>query len=117
MPGPIPNQVLMGPGQDLHTVCGVTVTSDRPVVVTVGANKIGQHLGVTGIRLRSGDVVAVPVARHRQRVDRVHDVAGSDQRLDPHTPLGLDPHDHLARVVRVIGDHGVQCRYAFETLG
>ena len=46
------------------------VAGDRAVVVPVGADQIGQQLGVGGIGLGARDVVAVAVAGHRQRVDR-----------------------------------------------
>ena len=62
----------------------------------VGAHQIGQHLGVAGIGLRARDVVAVAIAGHRQRVDRVHLIAGRDQRLDPQAAIGLDPDHDLA---------------------
>jgi hypothetical protein len=52
-----------------------------------------------------------PIAGHLQRIDRVHLVAGREQRLHPRTPLGLDP-DHdlngLIVVADVLTDHRVQ---------
>ena len=73
----------MSAGEDLDRFGGGTVAGDQAVVVAVGAHQVGQQLGVAGIGFRPGDVVAVAVAGHRERVDRIHLVAGRDQRLNP----------------------------------
>jgi len=48
--------------------------------------------------------VAVAITRDRERIDRVHLIAASDQRLHPEAAIGLDPDDHLVRFFRVISD-------------
>jgi hypothetical protein len=70
-------------GEDLDRLHIRTVAGDRPVVVPVGAHQVREQLGVTGVGLRTGDVVAVAVARDRERVDRVDLIAGGGQRLHP----------------------------------
>ena len=62
--------------------------------------------------------MALPVAGHRHRIDRVYTVAGRDQRLHPRTPVGLDTDPHppggLARFEigplrrHVLGDQRMQ---------
>ena len=51
-----------------------------------------------------------PVAGHRHRVDRVHLIAGRQQRLHPRPAVGLDPdHDRVRLVVaEMVGDQRVQ---------
>jgi hypothetical protein len=51
------------PGENLHLIDEGGITSDRPMVVPVGAHEIGEHLGISGIGLRTGDGVAVSIAR------------------------------------------------------
>jgi hypothetical protein len=38
----------MGPGQHLDRFGELAVTGDRPVVLAVGADQIGQHLRIPG---------------------------------------------------------------------
>lgn len=106
----------MRPGQDLDGLGQVTVTRDTTVVVAVGPDELGQHLGVTRIGLRPRQGVAVPIARRSPRVDRVHLVAGLDQRLDPQPAVGLDADHHAAGIVAVDPDQLVQRGHAFDAL-
>ena len=85
----------------LTASASAAVSGDRPVVVAVGADQVGQHLGVAGVGLGPGDVVAVAVAGHRQRVDGVHLIARRGQRVHPQAPVGLDADHHLAGFVGV----------------
>ena len=39
----------------------------------------------------------VPITRSLKRVDRIHRIAGRDQRLHPRTPIGLNPDQYLRR--------------------
>ena len=73
----------MTAGEDLDRARVVAVPGDRPMVVAVGADQIRQHLGVTGVGLRSRDVMTIAIARNRERVDRVQLIARRDQRLHP----------------------------------
>ena len=84
--------------------------------MAVGADQISKHLRVTRIRLGARDVVAIPIPRRCQRVDRVHLIAGSDERRDPQTTICLDPHDHLGRIANVVGDELVEYPDPVETL-
>ena len=100
-PGPVPDEVLVGPGEDRHALRPVAVTGDRTVVVAIGADQFGEHLRVSRIGLRARQGVTVPIARRRSRVDGVHRVAGLHQRLDPQAPVGLDSYAHLAGIIRM----------------
>jgi hypothetical protein len=93
------------------------VASDPAVVVAVGADELGEHLGVTRIGLRPREGVAVPVARRGPRVDRVHLIAGLDQRLDPQAPIGLDPDHDDAGVLAEGADQLMQGRHALDAFG
>lgn len=93
------------------------VPGDLAVVVTIGADQIGKHLRVTRIRLGATDVVPFPIPRRSQRVDRVHLIAGRDQRRDPQTTISLDPDDHLCCIHDVVGDELVEHPDPVETLG
>jgi hypothetical protein len=66
---------------------------------------------VGGVALATGAAFGFPEPGHLQRVDRVHDVAGRDQRLHPRATIGLDPGHHLGRagvLIDVFADHRVQ---------
>jgi hypothetical protein len=55
--------------------------------------------------------VALPVAGHLQRVDRIRLVAGCDERLHPWTAVGFDADHDLRRLViaaQMLPDHRVQ---------
>ena len=105
---PGPDQVLMATGQDLDRVDVGTVTSDRPVIVPVGADQIRKDFRVARVGLRSRNIVTLAIARDRERVDRIQLIAGSYQRLDPQAAIGFDPDDDLVRVFRVISDELVE---------
>ena len=94
----------MSSGQDLDRLGLRTVASHRAVVVPVGADQVGEQLGVSRIGLCAGDVVAVAVAGHGQRVDRIHLVPGRTQRLHPQAAIGFDADHHLAGFLGV-GSH------------
>jgi hypothetical protein len=76
MAGTGPDQVLMSSGQDLDRLGLSTVARQRAVIVPIGADQIGEQLGVTGIGFRARDLMAVAVAGHGQRVDRIHLIPG-----------------------------------------
>jgi hypothetical protein len=107
----------MGPSQHLDPCHLGAITCHGSMIMPIGANQIRQDFGVTRVRLRPGDVVAIPIATDRQRVDREHSIAGSDQGLDPHASLGLDPHHHLGGIVGVFSEHRVEPGDAVEALG
>jgi len=52
--------------------------------------------------------VPFPIARHRQRVHRVHRVASGDHRAHEQTPIGLSGHDHLVGFGVGVGQQLVQ---------
>ena len=108
MPGAGPDQVLVSSGKDLDRFGVGCVPGERSMIVAVSAHQISEHFGITGVGLRSGHVVTVPIARHRQRVDRVPLIAGRDESVHPQAAVGLDPDDHLARVNRVTGNELVE---------
>jgi len=87
------------------------------MVVTVGADQLGEHLRVTRIRLRPRRCVPVSIPRRRWRVDRVHDIAGFDERLNPQAAVGLDPDDHLARIVSMPRHEFMQDRDPTDPFG
>jgi hypothetical protein len=66
----------------------------RPVPVGVGAQDVGQDAGVTGAGLLAGLAVTFPVARHRQRVNRVHGKPGCLQRNHEQVLVRLDRDRH-----------------------
>ena len=53
VPGPGPDQVLVAAGEHLEGLGVGAVTSDRTVIVPVGADQIGEHFGVTRVGLRA----------------------------------------------------------------
>ncbi len=106
----------MGPGQHLHCLNLGRVAGQRPMVVPVGADQIGQHLGVSLIRFRSRHLVAVAVTTHRHRVDRIHLIPRSRQGIHPQATVCFDTHHHLGGVVSMSGHQGMEPTNAFQTL-
>ena len=52
-----------------------------------------------------------PVAGHLHRIDRINQIAGGQQRLNPRAPFGLDPDNHLIGLtigVEMLGHQLVQ---------
>ena len=98
----------MGAGQHLDRLGVGGVAGDLTVVVPVGADQIGQQLGVPGIGFRARDVVTVAVAGRRHRVDRPHLITGCRQRRDPQATIGFDADHHLVGFLGVRGDQLVQ---------
>ena len=113
----VPDQLLVGAGEYPHLGGFVTVAGDRPVVVAVGADQIGEDLGVAGVGLGAADVVALAVAGHRARVDRVDAVAGRDQGRDPGAAVRLDADHDFARARGVLRDQLMQRGDARDAFG
>jgi hypothetical protein len=97
-----PDQVLVSSGQDLDRLGLRAVASYRAVIVAVGADQIGEQLGVSWVGFCAGDVVAVAVAGHGQRVDRIHQVSGRTQRVDPQAAISFDADQYVAGFLGVI---------------
>jgi hypothetical protein len=85
----------VGAGDHLDRFGLGAVGSDRAQLVGVGADHVGQHMGVIGVAFGARDRVPLAVPGGLQRVDREHLVAGHDQRHDPGAPVGLDADQHL----------------------
>ena len=113
----VPDQLLVGAGEDAHRAGLVAVAGDRPVVVAVGADEVGEQPGVAGVGLGAAGVVALAVARRRARVDGVDAVAGRDQRRDPGAAVGLDADHDLAGPGGVLCDQFVQSGDPRDALG
>jgi len=112
-----PDQVLVGAGENFDRFRIGAVAGDRAVVVPVGAYQIGQQLGIAGIGFGARDVVTVAVVGHRQRVDRIHLIAGGRQRPHPQTAVDLNPDHRLFRFLSVRRDQLVQLADAGQSLG
>jgi hypothetical protein len=58
--------------------------------------------------------MALAVARRRERVDGVDQVAGCQQGTDEQAPIGLDADHHVVRPFSVLPEQGVQPGHALE---
>ena len=87
----------MRPSRDLDRLRLRAVPGDRAQLMPVGADHVGQHMGIRGIAFRPRHRVPLPIPRRLTRVHRIHRVPGSEQRLHPYPAVGLDPNRHLAR--------------------
>jgi len=67
------------------------------VMLPVQPHDLGQHVRVAGIAVRARAGVPLPIPRHLPRVDREHDVPGSEQRLHPPAAVGLNADHHPPR--------------------
>lgn len=100
----------MGSGQGFDRLGEVAVPGDRPMMLPVGTDQVGEDFRIPRVALRAGGDVPFAVPGRRERVDRIHLIAGREQRLHPRTPVGLDPHHHRARLclAEMIRDQRVQ---------
>jgi len=96
VPGPLPHCGLMRTGQQLHRVGQIAVPGDWAVMVTVETDDLRQDMRVAGVALGPRGGVPLPVARRRERVDRVHLVSGRPQCPYPRPAISLDPDDNLS---------------------
>jgi hypothetical protein len=78
------------------------------MVVPVGADQIGQHLGVAGVGLGSRGGMAVAIARRCHRVDRIYRVTGGEQRPHHQTTVDLDADNNRLVVVTMLGDEPME---------
>ena len=107
----------MCPGENLDRLDVWAVAGQRAVVVAVGADQVGQQLGVAGIGFRAGDLMAVAIAGDCQRVDREHLIPGRAQRLYPQAAIGFDADHHLAGFLDMSGYQLVEPLYASQPFG
>jgi hypothetical protein len=107
----------VGPGQHLDRLSQRAVARDLAVVVAVGADQIGQHLGVPSVGLGPGAAVAAAIAADDLWVDRIDLVAGRQQCPDQQASVGLDPDRHLPGLLGMGGDQGMQLPHPCQAIG
>jgi hypothetical protein len=96
---------LLGAGEYRDRLDQFGIRWQGAVGGSVGAQDVGQHERVTGVGLLAGHRVAVAVAVHRLRVDRVHRASGGPQAGHQQTPVGLNGHwDRVLGVVSGVGE-------------
>jgi hypothetical protein len=78
------------------------------VVVPIGSDQVGQHLGVAAVGLGPAAAAPAAVAADDLRIDRVHLVAGRQQRSDQQAPVGLNADRDLRRVLGMGSHQDVQ---------
>jgi hypothetical protein len=84
--------------------------------VPVGATRSANTLASPGPTWPESCLPAA-VAAHHLRVDRIHLVAGRQQRPDQQPPVGLDPHRHLCWLLGMGGHQRVQLAHARRPIG
>ena len=109
-----PDQTLMSSGKDLDRLGEVGVSGQRPVLVSVGADEVGQDSSITGVGFRTLGRMAVSIAARGQRIDGIDLVAGSHQRAHHQPSVGFDANDHPGRIFSVLGDEGMQLANSLE---
>ncbi len=107
----------MRASQDLERLGEVRVAGNRPMVVAIRAHEIGEHFGVAGVGLgpRSHMPFAIPAGC--QRIDRIDQIATRAQGAHQQPAIGLDAHDHLARLGRMFEDQSTELTNAGDALG
>ncbi len=83
--GAFPDQRLVRSGNHFDRFGLRAVGRDRPQLVRVGADHVGQGVCIRRVALGAGHAVAFPVPGRLQRIDRIHRVTGRDQRCHPRT--------------------------------
>jgi hypothetical protein len=101
VPGPVPDQALVRPGQHLDPLGQRGVPRHRAQLVGVGAHHVSQRVRVAGIAFGPRGAVPLPVAGHPHRVDREHPIPSRDQRRHPRATV--DPDQHLPRPGLIVG--------------
>jgi hypothetical protein len=67
LPGPLPQQRLVGPSHHLDRLGQVAVLGDGPQLMPVGPHHVGQRVGVSGVALGTRNAVPLALAGHQQR--------------------------------------------------
>ena len=116
VPLPAPDQALVRPGQHLDRLGQRAVAGDLAVVVPVGADQVGQHLGIPAVGLRPRAAVPAAVAADGLWVDRIDLATGGQQRSDQQAPVGLNADRDLRRVLGMAGQQGVQLTHACQAV-
>jgi hypothetical protein len=107
----------MGPGEDLDSLDQLAVPGDLAVVVAIGPHQVGQNLGVTGIGLRSGCGVAIPIAGTGHWVNRIDQIARTQQRRHHQAAVDFDTDRYLLGLLRVCPDELMELGQAFDAVG
>jgi hypothetical protein len=116
--GAPPDRVLMRPGQHRDALAQFAVCRHAAVQVGVDPQDVGQshRIGVIGLRPRHR--VTLPVAGHRQRVDRIHRPPRRPQRRNQQAPRGLDRHrDRVLRAITGSSEHFDEIGEPVEVVG
>ena len=92
------DQLLAGPGQGTQHLGGVAVLGERGKSVSVGAQHVGEQVGVPGVGLRPGAGVAAAQPLDLPRGDHHHPQAGVEQRLDQWAVAAFDRRPRARRV-------------------
>ena len=85
------DQLLAGPGQGTQHLSGFAVLGEWGKSVSVGAQHVGEQVGVSGVGLRPGAGVAAAQPFDLPRGDHHHPQAGVEQRLDQWAVAAFDP--------------------------
>jgi hypothetical protein len=85
-----PHGVLLGAGQHPDRLGQFCIGGQHSVCTGIGANDVGQQHRVGGVGFGPRHRIPRPVARRRQRVDRVDRPSGRAQRGDPQPAIGFD---------------------------
>ena len=87
------------------------------MVLAIGADQLGQHLGVARIRLRPRHGMAIAVATHRERIQGIHLIPGGHQPLHQQTAVGFDANHHGLGFRGVRPDQLMDACQAFDPIG
>jgi hypothetical protein len=104
------HQVVAAAGERAQAPDRVGGGRERPEAVAVGAQKVGEQIGVAAVVLGAGGAVARARGLHHVRVNRHHRVAGLDQHVDdqPRRPLDRDRQSRGIREARQTPDEDAQ---------
>jgi hypothetical protein len=87
------------------------------MIVPVGADQVGQHLGIGCVGLGPGAVMAAAVAADHMPVDRTDLVASGHQGPDQQASVGRDPDRHLPGLLRMGGHQPMQLPHPGQPIG
>ena len=111
------DQLLAGPGQGAQHLGGVAVLGQRGEPVPVGAQHVGEQVGIAGVGLGAGAGVAGAQSLDLAWGDHHDPQAGVEQRLDQRAVAAFDRHpctlslvSRLTRPVKVLPVLGISNR-------
>lgn len=112
----LPHRVLLRSGQHAKCLHGGSVVGQLSVRGPIGAQYVGQHHGVEGVRLPARSPIPIAIPRDCERVDREYCTTGGSHAGHQQPGAGFN-RDRQGFAVRVVlGQHSEQSAQSFGVI-